>query len=376
MRVALLFATSGYSGVDRVVSNLVPELAGRPHAFDLLTIAGHGPEAPALPANVAARRLPARHRDTVLLPLVRYLRRERPQALLTAGHRLNRVALLARAIARVDCRVTIRFGMTLRGQLEDSAAARAQRLARSMRFWYPRADAVIAPSAGVGWDLRQLAGVAASRLSVIANPIVTERFAALAAEPVDDTWLQGDRPVLLGVGSLEPRKDFATLLRAFAAVRRHRTCRLMILGEGRERARLEALAVEFGVAEDVRLPGHVANPYPYMAQAAAFVLCSRREGSGAVLVEALACGTPSAATDCPSGPREILQDGAVGPLTPMGDAPALAQATARLLEAPPDAADLRAAAAPFAADRAARAYIETVTGCTEALANGANGRPA
>ncbi len=100
----------------------------------------------------------------------------------------------------------------------------------------------------------------------------------------------------------------------------------MILGQGRARERLLALAAELGVAEDVALPGFVPEPYAFMAHADLFAFTSRWEGLGFVIIEALAVGTPVVATDCPSGPREILQDGRIGPLVPVGDAAALAAA--------------------------------------------------
>ncbi|MFO8156187.1 MAG: glycosyltransferase [Thiohalospira sp.] len=368
--ITLFFATSGHSGVDRIVANLVAEFADLPLHFDLVTIRGHGPYLDTLPANVRPVPLAAAHRNTVLPSLVRYLRRERPRALFTASHRLNRAALLARALARVDPPVAIRMGMTLSGQAESLKPRRARALFRSMRFWYPRADAVIAPSPGVGEDLITLAGVARERLHVIPNPVVTPALFEQAAAPLDHPWFpepdgagggaNGAPPVILAAGSLEPRKDFATLIRAFARLRAERPARLVILGEGRERPRLEALAAELGIVADVDLPGFESNPYRYMARAAVFALTSLREGSGAVLVEALACGTPCVATDCPTGPATILRDGAVGPLVAVGDDAGLARALAELLDRPPSPAVLRAATEPFSAATSAHAYLDAL----------------
>lgn len=357
-RIALLFATSGHSGVDRIVANLLPEFAHADADFDLLTIHNHGPRITNLPDNVRHTTLAAAHRNTVLPSLVRYLAREHPDTLLTASHRLNRAALQARWLTRVHTRIAIRMGMTLAGRVEELGSRRGRRLLRSMRFWYPRADAVITPSHALGDELCRDAGVARERLHVIANPIVTRGLAQQAGAPVDDPWFApGAPPVILAAGSLEPRKDYATLLRAFAIVGAQRSCRLVILGEGRERSRLESLAGELGVAEIVRLPGFETNPYRYMSRASAFVLCSRREGSGAVLVEALACGTPVISTDCPVGPAEILRHGEVGPLVPVGDAAGLAAGIERVLDDPPDAASLKNAAAPFHAGRSAARYL-------------------
>jgi glycosyltransferase involved in cell wall biosynthesis len=132
--------------------------------------------------------------------------------------------------------------------------------------------------------------------------------------------------VILAVGRLTAQKDFSTLIRAFAEVRRSCPARLLILGEAEERPALEALVKQLGLEQAVSLPGFVANPYPYMVRAALFVLSSRWEGLPGVLIEALYCGTPAISTGCPSGPREILADGQYGQLAPVGDVQALAQA--------------------------------------------------
>ncbi|MCZ6872143.1 MAG: glycosyltransferase, partial [bacterium] len=143
--------------------------------------------------------------------------------------------------------------------------------------------------------------------------------------PLVHPWFEpGCPPVLLAVGRLAKQKDFGTLLRAFARLRRSQPARLLILGEGPERPALETLVRELGLEQDVRLPGFVDNPYAYMARASAFVLSSLWEGLPTVLVEALFCGAPVVATDCPSGPREILRGGELGGLVPMRDPVALA----------------------------------------------------
>jgi len=143
-------------------------------------------------------------------------------------------------------------------------------------------------------------------------------------------------------------------------VRAVRPARLLILGEGKKRTTLEALARKLGVASDVGLPGFVDNPFAYMARAAVFVLSSAWEGFGNVVAEALACGCPVVSTDCPSGPAEILDGGAYGPLVPVGDDAALAKAILSVLETPPDPERLRARAALFSVDRVADQYLEVL----------------
>jgi glycosyltransferase involved in cell wall biosynthesis len=227
-----------------------------------------------------------------------------------------------------------------------------------MRWLYPAADAILVPSAGAADDLAAHAGLPRSRISVVPSPIVTARLLERAAEAPAHPWLaDGGAPVILGVGELSERKDFATLIRAFARLRAGRPCRLVILGEGRRRGELEALAAQLGVAADVALPGFVPNPYPCMARAAAFALASRWEGMPVVLIEALALGTPCVACDCPSGPREVLAGGEAGGLVAVGDEAALAAALAAQLDRPTPAERARAAVAGYTDEGSARAYL-------------------
>lgn len=358
---ALLFATSGHGGVDRVVQNLLPEFGKTNHRFDLLLIRKHGPYLDEVPPNVTVRRLPSGSKNTVLPGLVWYLFRERPHGLLTANHKLNRAALMARHITGVPIRIAIRMGMSVSAQREVLKPGQVERLYASMRRWYPLADAVVTPSQGVGDDLVAIAGIDPERLRVIPNPIVNDRFHELAAQPVEHQWFgDSECPVVLGVGSLEARKDFVTLIRAFARVRQQLLCRLVILGDGKQRHALLELAKQLGVSRDIDLPGFEHNPYRFMARADVFVLSSRREGASAVVVEALACGTPVVSTDCPSGPAETLQNGRVGALVPVGDDEAMAAAIIDMLKSPPDRRLLQQAVERNRADLAAREYLRAL----------------
>lgn len=360
-RIGLLFATSGHSGVDRVVKNLLPEFGSTPHAYDLLLIPRHGPYVENVPSNIKVRRLPALGKDTVLPSVLWYMWRYRPDVMLSANHKLNRAALMARHITGVPVRIAIRMGMSVSAQREVLKPGQVERLYASMRKWYPLADAVVTPSQGVGDDLVAIAGIDPERLRVIPNPIVNDRFHELAAQPVEHQWFgDSECPVVLGVGSLEARKDFVTLIRAFARVRQQLLCRLVILGDGKQRHALLELAKQLGVSRDIDLPGFEHNPYRFMARADVFVLSSRREGASAVVVEALACGTPVVSTDCPSGPAETLQNGRVGALVPVGDDEAMAAAIIDMLKSPPDRRLLQQAVERNRADLAAREYLRAL----------------
>jgi glycosyltransferase involved in cell wall biosynthesis len=140
--------------------------------------------------------------------------------------------------------------------------------------------------------------------------------------------------VVLGVGRLSAQKNFRLLIDAFALVRQDHDARLVILGEGIDRATLEAQVRQHGLQEAVSLPGFLDNPYGCMARAAVFALSSDFEGLPTVLIESLALGTPVVSTDCDSGPREILRGGTLGELVPVGDVHGLARAIAGALTNP------------------------------------------
>jgi glycosyltransferase involved in cell wall biosynthesis len=189
---------------------------------------------------------------------------------------------------------------------------------------------------------------APARINVIYNPVDCRRIAELAAQDLDHPWFQpGQPPVVLAAGRLHRQKDYPTLLQAFARLRRRKTSRLVIIGEGPERARLASLAAQLGISEEVQLPGFQTNPFAYMARAGVFALSSAWEGLSNVLIEALACGCPVVSTDCPHGPAEVLDSGKYGTLVPVADPAALAQALQATLDRKTAAAEAQQRAGYF-----------------------------
>ena len=237
-----------------------------------------------------------------------------------------------------------------------------------MKIFYPRADGVVAVSKGVADDLARVIKLPRQRITVIYNPVVTPELLQKAQEPIDRPWFRpGEPPVILGVGRLTRAKDFPTLIRAFALVRKEHPARLIILGDGEERHELEELSRKLGIAGDVDMPGFVDNPFSYMRRSAVFVLSSAWEGFGNVLVEAMACGCPVISTDCPSGPVEILENGKYGKIVAVGDAVELAAAMAATLDAP-KSPNVAQRAQNFGVEQAVERYLKvllptnTVTG--------------
>jgi glycosyltransferase involved in cell wall biosynthesis len=361
-RLAVLVSLSGEGGVERMVLNLVEAFAAEPGlTVDLVLIREESRHLGELPPTVNLVRLGVRHSALAVLPLAAYLRRVRPDALLAAKDRAGRAALRARRLARVPTRVVIRIGTTLSEALKGRGAVRRWLRCSPIRRLYGSADAIVAISQGVADDVAAIAGLPPARIAVIRNPVVTPRLAQLAAAPLPHPWLEDPSvPVVMGMGRLTRQKDFPTLVRAFAQLRRARPARLLIVGEGSERQALLDLAAREGVAADVQLPGFQRNPYPWLARARVFVLSSIWEGFGNVLAEAMALGTPVVATDCRSGPRELLADGRHGPLVPVGDPAAMARAIGEALDRPLPRDALKAAVREYDVELSARRYLEVL----------------
>lgn len=359
--VAVFLPAFGGGGAERVALNLCGFLAKQGLSVDLVVAQAQGPYESQVPAGVRVVDLGGRRLLAALPHLIRYLRRERPQALLSAMEHTNLVALWARGLARVPCRLVVSVHNVISHNLDRSPSWRDRRTPGLARLFYPQADGIVAVSKGVADDLAQQVGLDPSRIRVIYNPVVTNELAALSAERLSHPWFVPDAPpVILGVGRLSPQKDFGTLVEAFALVRAARPARVMILGEGEDRAALSRRAAALGVGGDFELPGFVANPYAYMSRAALLAMTSAWEGFGIVLVEAMACGTPVVSTDCSAGPSEILDGGRFGRLVPVGEALALAQAILATLEHPIQPAVLKARADDFSLDRIGPQYLDVL----------------
>jgi glycosyltransferase involved in cell wall biosynthesis len=363
-RLALYGFHRGDNGIGRILCNLANGIAAHGIAVDVLVSRADSADLALLSDAVRVVTLGAHRGADATDRLAGYLRRERPAVLLGNREWGNRQAIAARRRAGRAVRLAFRVGSPPSASLlRRHWPSRAWHRARLIRT-YRQADHIIAISHGVATDLSAVTGLPTQRLAILRNPSVApdleqQMRAPLALPcPADPT-----RPLLLAAGRLVEAKDFATLLHAFARLRRHQEAQLAILGEGPLRGELTALARRLGVAGDLALPGFVAQPAAWMARSALFVVSSRFEGGPNVLIEALACGIPAVSTDCPHGPREILDHGRWGRLVPVGDAAALADAMTATLEAPPPAATLRAAMAPYRAETAARAYIEALRLC-------------
>lgn len=358
--ICLFLPSFGDGGVERMLTHLALGLDGLGYPVDFMVGALDASYLQILPPRVRLYPLGGYSLRTRHEFLADYVRRAQPAVVLSAKIDDDRIALAVKAKVPSATRYFLRPGTT------QSERWRARKAPFFKRWWegrllrrlYRQADGIIAVSEGVARDVAAIAGSPCAPIQVVRNPTISPFLERQAQAPLDHPWFApGEPPVILGIGGLRLQKDFATLIRAFAWVRRHRPCRLLILGQGRQRTRLLELAKRLGVGESVQLAGFDPNPYRYLARAGLFVLSSRWEGSPNALIEALALGVPVVATDCPSGPREILQDGRYGPLVPVGNPEALAEAMMDALARPLPPEVLREAVRDYQVEVSARRYL-------------------
>ena len=352
-RLAIVLPDLRPGGAEKLRLALAREWTSAGIGVDFVLRREQGALLDELPAVARVVNLGAKRVRHMIPGLFRYLRTERPDALLAAMWPLTVVAPLVARLA--GYRGPVLISEHAPQSLAYSARGRVHGLLMrlSMRLIYPLADARVAVSSGVADDMARLSGMRRDAFEVIHNPAATGRVLDRGGWGLPIP--AADAPMILTVGTLKPVKRHDLLIRAFARLPQ-RDARLCIVGEGPERARLEALAGELGVADRIMLPGYQPDPSPWYAHADLFVLTSAYEGFGNVIVEALEQGTPVVSTDCPFGPREILEDGKYGTLVPMGDADALTAAMAEALSRPHDRSALRRRASEFSVERAAAAY--------------------
>ena len=375
-RVAFFIPALRVGGAQRVTVNIANGLAARGYPVDLVLAYREGPVLSDVSDDVRVIDL-----ETPEVPLIgvlasvprlrSYFRSNRPAVCFSAMTFANVAAILAAELSDVETTLVATEHDTF-GMVPGRKEWVTSQLARHL---YRFADRVAAVSEGVADSVRRETSVDDDDVAVLYNPIELDEIRTTAADPVAEEsvrpWLESDRfETLFTVGRIESQKDIPTLLRAFRRVREQRpNARLVVAGTGSRRDRLVSMAEDLGLGDVVAFPGYVENAYAYMSRADLFVLSSRHEGLPTVLLEALACGCPIVSTDCPSGPREILEGGRYGPLVPVEDPAALAEAILGALDDPVDREALLRRSEDFSMEAAVdgyAAFIDRVTAPSDA----------
>lgn len=316
-KLALFLPSLHGGGAEKTMLNLAAGIAARGYKVDFVLVKAKGQYLDQFPGTVRLVDLKASRAIMCFPALIRYLRMEQPDCLLSALH-VNTIALIASMISNCSTRVIVSERTTVSHLVKNSSSLRLKLVPILIRSLYPLADRIVAVSKGVAEDLSNAIGISRNRIEVIYNPVVTPLLRKKARAYIKHPWFEENAPpVILSVGSLTPQKNFGLLISAFAYLRQTQKARLLILGEGEKRHELESQVKRLNLQQDIKMPGFVENPYPYMTRSAVFVLPSKREGLPGVIIEALYCGIPIVATDCPGGSSEILANGKYGKIVPV-----------------------------------------------------------
>lgn len=358
--VCLYFPSFGDGGMERMTANLALGLAEAGVKIDFIV---NHPDAPYLSGLQDSVHFitPPENKSRQLRWLTRYLNSSHPDLLMTFKEPAAIMAIRAKKRSHAATRIVVRTGTAMLSRFAHRGTSFLKQWAKSrkLKHYYQQADGHIAVALGTRKELHELIQIPEEAIIAIKNPVITPRLLKLQHETIDHPWFAPSRePLIMGMGGFRRQKDFTTLIDAFARLRGSRPCRLLLPGKGRQKKRLLKLCHELGIEDDVLFPGFTDNPYPWLKRADLFVLSSLWEGSPNALAEALALGTPVVATDCQSGPREILQDGKYGELIPLRDPQAMCEAMARTLDNPLDSEQLAEAASNYTLEASTRSYLQ------------------
>lgn len=354
--IAVFIPSVNGGGAERAMLVFCRELVELGLSVDLITVRLEGQLVRLIPPGVRVIDLQSRRTTMALPKLVSYLKKNRPAALYSTIMNANVVAAIARVLSGSRTPTIVRESNAPLSSPKNTLSRWVTY--KAAPFMYRFANGIIAVSQGVADELCEMAPRIKNKVRVIPTPVISEDVLRQGEEAVDHPWFtRHDKPIILSAARLERHKGFFTLLQAFAQLRSTTDARLAILGQGSLR---EALLVEIsrlGLEGHVELLGFAHNPFAYMSKADAFVLASEFEGLPNVLVQAMAFGTPIVATDCRSGPAEILCGGTYGTLVPVGDTNAIAQGLERALAQPRQHEAMTHARAVYGARNAAEEYL-------------------
>jgi glycosyltransferase involved in cell wall biosynthesis len=355
--VAFFIPSMTGGGAERVALNLIKEFNTKGWKVDLILNNATGPLLALVPSNIRIISLDTSNTLNKLIKISRYIRAENPSYLISLLDRVN-LCGIAKKLCRSNTKIVVTIHSNTSEEFSSEKGFSTFLKPIFMRASYQLADAIVAVSRGSARDISNLLAWESDRIKVINNPIISSDHTEKYNEAIHHPWFNEEVPIFLSVGRLEDVKDFPNLIKAFSLVRKQKKSRLVILGEGSLRESLTKLIHQLRIEEDVDLYGFEENPYKYIFRCSAFIMSSKYEGFGNVLVEALSLGKPIVSTNCPNGPAEVLEDGLYGKMVAVGDPYSLASEMLNSLNTEVDIDFLKSRALSFSTDLISNQYID------------------
>ena len=344
-------------GMEKMTIRIAKEFAKRGVKTSIVLTTYEGEYKSKVPAGVEVYDLSASYMMLSIPSLVRYVKSHNVKKLVSIGRVCNIIALMSRRLGGLeDLEVTI----SLRNVESKKKDGIIRKIYRGIaKCTYSSADKITAISEAVLDDHLGFINSKEGNVKVIYNPALSVEVMKMGKKSVDHPWLKSGVPVILAVGRLVEQKNFSMLIKAFRRVRQQRRCKLIILGKGPKKEDMKKIARRHGVWRYIDMPGFKSNPYKYMKQSDIFVLSSKWEGFGNVIVEAMAQGTPIVSTNCEGGVSEILEDGKWGKLVPVNSIDRFASEILNTLESGGET-DTKERASDFRVEKVADEYLSLI----------------
>lgn len=294
-----------------------------------------------------------------ILSLKKYILSSKPDILLSCLNSANITSLWVKHLSHTDTIFAIQQVNLLSKSISDGKSLFEIKILPSLvKRWYKHADRIIAISKAVQTDLISNFELSKNSITTIYNPLDLDQITYLSSLPVQEPWFNDKTPVVLAAGRLNKVKDYPFLFNAIKEANKCRVVKLIVLGEGPEKENLEKLIIKLRLEKLVKILDYTPNPYQYMRHADIFALSSKSEGLANVLQEALACGCKIVSTDCPGGPKEILDNGKYGKLVPPNNVAAMAVAITKSIDEKIDRNLLYSRASDFSLKKISCEYLK------------------
>jgi len=339
MHLLLFYRSLKQGGVQRMMLNLANHMVAKGHCVTILLFRREGPFLELLDKRVNVIGIESDSFYFILKYLIRLLKSKSYDLLFSATPGLNIAAIIANMIAKVNTKVVISERSNTIKEFSGSKFGPYKLSFFLIPILYRFANAILTVSEGVKRDLIKISFVKNEKVDVVYNPAFESNFQEQLDNEVNHEWFQKDRkenqiPVVIGAGRLHYQKNFELLIQSIVLLNKRRPVRLIIIGEGEEYQKLQDLIVSLDATSFIRLEGFQINPISWIGRSNVFVLSSRWEGFGNILVDALAAQTTIVTTDCKSGPAEIIEGGKYGYLLKREDAEEMSQIIELAIENP------------------------------------------